>query len=260
MAKPTNTDEYKKRQDERIERSKEFFRDLEESVTKFEQTATSVRFGDPSFRRWLEEVQRRSADFVDDIVSDERKDIYIKSDLKIYLQNSFGDGARLDYGTGHELNFVAFLCCLEAHKIFTIDQRTNVIHSIFKHYIAVTRTIQQHFRLEPAGSHGAWGLDDYCFLPFLWGAAELRCGNSTPRIILEHEAFSQGGLFLDSCAHVRMLKAGPLQRVSPFLASLSDVRSWTKVTEGLLKMYCVECLDKFQVMQHFHFGTTLSFE
>lgn len=71
------------------------------------------------------------------------------------------------------------------------------------------------------------------------GAAELRCGNSTPRIILEHEAFSQGGLFLDSCAHVRMLKAGPLQRVSPFLASLSDVRSWTKVTEGLLKMYCV---------------------
>ena len=61
MAKPTNTDEYKKRQDERIERSKEFFRDLEESVTKFEQTATSVRFGDPSFRRWLEEVHRRSA-------------------------------------------------------------------------------------------------------------------------------------------------------------------------------------------------------
>ena len=59
---------------------------------------------------------------------------------------SFGDGARLDYGTGHELNFVAFLCCLEAHKIFTIDQRTNVIHSIFKRYIAVTRRIQQHFR------------------------------------------------------------------------------------------------------------------
>lgn len=37
------------------------------------------------------------------------------------------------------------------------------------------------------------------------GAAELRCGNSTPRIILEHEAFSQDGLFLDSCAHVKMV-------------------------------------------------------
>ena len=33
-------------------------------------------------------------------------------EIKIYWEESFGHYERIDYGTGHELNFVAFLFCM----------------------------------------------------------------------------------------------------------------------------------------------------
>jgi len=179
-----------------------------------------------------------------------------------YLGFSFGSPARLDYGTGHELNFIAFLCCLELLSVLDLRDRSKVALKIFVRYTGLTRTIQQYFRLEPAGSLGAWGLDDYCFIPFLWGSAQLQIhSSSAPNLIIADPlVVEEGNMFFDSCRYVKLVKGGPLEVVSPTLASLSTVKSWKQMTEGLFKMYCGECINKFQVMQHFHFGTLLNLQ
>jgi len=91
-----------------------------------------------------------------------------KLELSTYILSSFGDPSRLDYGTGHELAFCAFLLCCYKIGIFCPDDLHDLGAIIFTKYTDVARKIIVKYSLEPAGSRGSWGLDDYFFLPFYW--------------------------------------------------------------------------------------------
>mmetsp|Transcript_2091 Transcript_2091/g.7794 ORF Transcript_2091/g.7794 Transcript_2091/m.7794 type:complete len:82 (+) Transcript_2091:1399-1644(+) len=73
------------------------------------------------------------------------------------------------------------------------------------------------------------------------GSAQLQIhSSSAPNLIIADPlVVEEGNMFFDSCRYVKLVKGGPLEVVSPTLASLSTVKSWKQMTEGLFKMYCV---------------------
>ncbi|VDM17533.1 unnamed protein product [Hydatigera taeniaeformis] len=197
-----------------------------------------------------------------------------------YLTESVGNPVRIDYGTGHELSFIAFL--LSLFKIGYLKQVERVGRGlqggsstelndyaatalyILPAYLKLVRHLQTYFRMEPAGSHGVWSLDDFQFVPYIWGSSQLiGTGLYEPSAVPDQEIAEKeaNSCLLFSCInYIFQVKTGPFAEHSSCLQSLSSVPSWEKVNSGMIKMYKGEVLNKFPVVQHFLFGNILKFE
>lgn len=131
----------------------------------------NARYGSSAFRDWYSGITNILDELLIDILPSDMKSAHLE--LLPYFLQSFGEQTRLDYGTGHEASFIAFLACLKNIGFFKKSDHASLVTCVFKKYVEITRQIQKKFRLEPAGSLGVWGIDDYCFIPFLWGASQL---------------------------------------------------------------------------------------
>jgi serine/threonine-protein phosphatase 2A activator len=78
------------------------------------------RFGNVSFRKWYDIVKERMSDLLTEFLPREIFEFDNTAadgpgprvELEAYFVGSFGSSQRLDYGTGHELSFIAFLGCI----------------------------------------------------------------------------------------------------------------------------------------------------
>lgn len=136
------------------------------------------------------------------------------------------------------------------------------------------------YTLEPAGSHGVWGLDDHSFAPYIFGSAQLGPPITSPTaptplqgsldsapepeaitsksIVAEHQS---SNMYFSAIQFIFDVKKGPFWEHSPILYNISGIKDgWGKINKGMLKMYDAEVLSKFPVVQHFPFGRFFKWE
>ena len=73
-----------------------------------------------------------------------------------------------------------------------LREEEDIATVVFPRYFGFIRTLVGFYRLEPAGSHGVWSLDDYHFIPFILGSAQLvkpDGSGASPRQLLSDGGF-----------------------------------------------------------------------
>uniref|UniRef100_A0A8C7UA21 Serine/threonine-protein phosphatase 2A activator n=1 Tax=Oncorhynchus mykiss TaxID=8022 RepID=A0A8C7UA21_ONCMY len=220
------------------------------------------RFGNKAYRTWYAKLDQEAEGLVAAVIPEDK--VAAAPEIAVYLKEAVGNSTRIDYGTGHEAAFAIFLCCLCKIGALRVDDQLAIIFKVFDRYLVVMRKLQKTYRMEPAGSQGVWGLDDFQFLPFIWGSSQfVDHPTLEPKHFVDEKVVNENHhdyMFLECIKFINEMKTGPFAEHSNQLWNISAVPTWSKVNQGLIRMYKAECLEKFPVIQHFKFGSLISIQ
>lgn len=156
----------------------------------------------------------------------------------------FGSYGRLDYGTGHELNCICwFVCFVRLQILGTVEDMINLILRVFPKYMEICFNMQNIYTLEPAGSHGAWSVDDYNLLPFVFGSSELTAPDGEQTEIFNEcdiksvfnrdlvAKYKDSNLYMRIIHNINTVKSYELHINSPFISELhaKPMMTWKKL-------------------------------
>ena len=220
------------------------------------------RFGNASFRKWYQIVEEQSTNLLSQYLPDSIMEYASQSssegsprdEISSYFLGSFGSAQRLDYGSGHELSFLAFLGCIWKLGGFNSSDSGNeergIVLGIIDPYLKLIRRLIKTYTLEPAGSHGVWGLDDHSFIPYILGSAQYgppitpedptptegsREGAPKPADVTKKTAVDRErntNLYFGAIGFIYDVKKGPFWEHSPMLYDISGVQAgWGKINK-----------------------------
>lgn len=250
------------------------------------KTTSTSRFGHAAFRDWFDVMKSKSKEFIDNTLA-VNCDEQFREELQTYFTESFGNKTRIDYGTGHELYFIIFtmgLANLVGKTIDTSiegDNRSTTqlklepstpellkqfvnqygwdVHSLFAHkYLRLCRKVQSKFRLEPAGSRGVYNMDDFQFLPFLFGTAQLIGTKYIPvqdfYLPEQVDMFKNDFILMEAVDFILNNKRGPFNEHSYTLWCFTNLGSWENIYRRIKIKFAEDILGPFPIIQHFLFG------
>ncbi|KAF5861768.1 Serine/threonine-protein phosphatase 2A activator 1 [Aspergillus alliaceus] len=249
------------------------------------------RFADRGYQNWHDKVKENVSTFFEECLpseilhapSSDPDGPTAEVELMEYFLGSWGSRERMDYGTGHELSFLTFLAAIWKLNGFPknspgVEERAIVI-GVIEPYLELVRAVIKKYKLEPAGSHGVWGLDDHSFIPYIFGSAQFSPAISESDPVPEMgslpntpdpegvakadivEKERRVNMYFSAIGFIYDVKTGPFWEHSQMLYDISGVRAgWAKINKGMIKMYNAEVLSKFPVVQHFRFGSLFSWD